>query len=280
VGSPTNFNAFRVSGGGATATTDQMTVEGKLAGAPVPAIDTPAATDFASTTVGVPVIKNVTVTSFGVPDAAGASNLTINGVGVGGANPTEFAVVGDTCSGHTFPSGQSCTVNVRYTPGSPGAKSAVLGIAHNAAGGATEVLLRGDATPLPVPAAPVGAPLGAQVAGAPARSALAVSKLRTTHRMTRRRALRRGLRLSMRVPQGTEVLKIAVLRVRKGHVNRKPVWLGFRVVSRAGLYRVRLDSRALRRRLKAGLYQVNVTPGVSRKDLGRTVTTRIRVTRR
>ena len=101
--------------------------------------------------------------------------------------------------------------------------------------------------------------------------------------MSRVRVLRRGLRLSMRLPAQTEVLKIAVYRVRNGRANREPVWLGYRVVGRigrSGLYRVRLDSRALRQRLKAGLYQLNVTPGLSKRQLGRTTTTRIRITRR
>jgi hypothetical protein len=84
----------------------------------------------------------------------------------------------------------------------------------------------------------------------------------------------------MRLPAGTEILKIAIFRVRNDKVLRRPVWLGYRVVpSRAGLYRLRLDSRTLRRRLKAGLYQVNVTPGLSKRQLGRTTTTRIRITR-
>jgi hypothetical protein len=84
----------------------------------------------------------------------------------------------------------------------------------------------------------------------------------------------------MRLPQGTEIVKVAIRRVRHGRALRRPVWLGYRVVAHAGLYRLRLDSRALRRRLTPGLYQVNVTPGISRRQLGRTTTTRIRVTRR
>jgi hypothetical protein len=99
--------------------------------------------------------------------------------------------------------------------------------------------------------------------------------------MSRARVLSRGLLLSMVLPQGTEIIKISVLRVRNGHVERKPLWLAFRVApSRAGVYRLRLDSRALRLRLKTGLYQVNVTPGASRRELGRTTSTRIRITRR
>ena len=72
-------------------------------------------------------------------------------------------------------------------------------------------------------------------------------------------------------------------RFRGRTLVRTPVWLGYRVVGRlgrSGLYRVRLDSRTLRRRMKAGRYQLNVTPGLSKRELGRTTTTPVRITRR
>jgi hypothetical protein len=282
VGSPTGFNAFRVSGGGATATTDQLIVEGKLAGPPVPVANVTDTTNFGASNLGVPVTKDIVVTSYGVPDAAGASNLAVGAVGVSGPDPTAFKVVGDTCTNRVLPSGATCVVNVQFTPGAAGPTSATLDIPHNAGGLGNKVVLSGEGIAPPAPAvAPPGAAAGGQVAiAAAARPRLAIAKLRTTHRMSRARVLRRGLRLSMRVPEGTEVLKIAVHRVRRGRAEARNVWLGFRVVTRAGLIRVRLDSRALRRRLKAGLYQVNVTPGASRHDLGRTTTTRVRITRR
>jgi hypothetical protein len=266
-------NTFGVSGG---AVTDLFTVQGKLAGDPFPVFEGPTEMGFGSTAPGVPVVKDVIVKSFGVPDAAGRSNLNIGAVGVGGPNPAAFTIVGDTCSNRGLPSGASCAVNVRFMPGAPGATSATLDIPHNGANLGSKVVLSGEGT------APAVAPVAGTVAGAGAgtRSALAIAKLRTTHRLSRARVLRRGLRLSLRVPQGTEILKIAVHRVRRGRAEARNVWLGFRVVSRAGLIRVRLDSRALRRRLRAGLYQVNVTPGASRRQLGRTTATRIRITRR
>jgi hypothetical protein len=264
----TNGNVFSVSGGGASASTDEFTVAGKLAGPPVPVYEGPRSMGFGSTPPGVSVVKTVPVTSFGVPDVAGRSNLALGQVGVSGDNAAEFAVVGDTCTGRTLPSGAGCAVSIRFTPGAAGARSAVLSIPHNAAGGATQVALSG-----------AGASAAA-VAHAAAARRLTVAKLRTTHRMSRARVLRRGLRLSMRVPAGAEILKIAIYRVRHGKAQRRPVWLGYRLLSHTGLHRMRLDSRALRRRLKTGLYQVNVTPGISRHQLGRTTTTRIRITHR
>ncbi len=123
----------------------------------------------------------------------------------------------------------------------------------------------------------------AAAAAAAFRARFRVAKLRTTHRMSRARVLRRGLRLSMLLPQGAEIMKISVLRVRQnGKVNRKPVWLGLPRPAEPARASIAcgLDSRALRRRLKAGLYQINVTPGLSKHQLGGTATTRVRITRR
>jgi hypothetical protein len=265
-------NTFGVSGG---ASTDLFTVQGKLAGQPVPVYNGPTAMGFGTTAPGVPVVKSVPVTSFGVPDAAGRSNLGLGQIAVSGPNAGDFLVVGNTCiAGLSLPSGAGCAVAIRFTPGAAGARSAVLSIPHNAAGGGTQVALGGTGAS----AAP-GAGAGAAGASAAARG-LAIAKLRTTHRLSRARVLRHGLRLTMRLPAGAEIVKIAIYRVRHGKVQRRPAWLGYRVPAHTGLYRLRLDSRALRRRLKAGLYQVNVTPGLSRRQLGRTTTTRIRITRR
>ena len=267
VGSPTGFNAFALTGGGLDLTTDQLTVEGKLAGPPVPDADAARTVDFGTTAPGAPVQRTVTIRSFGVPDAAGRSNLALGGFAVAGPQAGAFTIVGNSCGAAAMPSGTSCQVVVQLTPGAPGGYGATLDVATNAAGGRTAIALTGTA------AVPAGA-------GAGDRGRLTVRRLRTSHRLARARVLRRGLRLTMRLPQGTEIVKVAIRRVRHGRALRRPVWLGYRVVAHPGPYRLRLDSRALRRRLTPGLYQVNVTPGVSRHRLGRTTTTRIRITRR
>jgi hypothetical protein len=259
-------NTFSFSGGGLTGATNLFTVAGKLAGPPVPVFEALPAADFGTTTKGAPVTRTINITSFGVPDAAGRSNLMFGPIGIAGPQASAFALVGNNCSGRAIPSGQSCQLTVQLNPVADGNYAAALNISHNAVEGVSGIALNGV----------VGA---AGVAGAGARSRLTVRKLRTTHRLTRARALRRGVRLTMRLPQGTEIVKIAILRVRNNRVQRKPVWLGYRVPSHAGLYRLTLDSRTLRRRLKTGLYQVNVTPGVSKRQLGRTATTRVRITR-
>jgi hypothetical protein len=268
----TNGNSFTVSGVGG-GTTNLFTVAGKLAGPPVPVFNGPAGLDFGGQALGTPTApRGATVTSFGVPDPTGASTLAVSGIGVSGPAAADFRIVSSTCGGAVMPSGAACAIGVQFVPSAAGPRTASLDVATNAASGVSHIALAGDG---------VDPRATAAVAAAAFRARFKVAKLRTTHRMSRARVLRRGLRLSMRLPQGAEIIKISVLRVgRNGRVNRRPVWLAYRVLpSRAGLYRLSLDSRALRRRLKAGLYQINVTPGLSRHQLGGTATTRVRITR-
>jgi hypothetical protein len=268
-----NGNRFTVSGLGGGGTTDLFTVQGKLAGPPVPVFSADRrGLEFGPAAPGAqPVLRTATITNLGVPAADGASNLGFGPVGISGPNATDYTLVGNTCLA-PLAAGQSCAVTVAFKPGLSGLRVASLDVVHNGAGAGTRIPLSGT-----------GTEPSAIVAGTSAANRLRVTRLRTTHRMSRARVLRRGLRLSMRLPVGTEVLKVAVYRVRNGRVVRRPVWLSVRIVGRIspnGLYRIRLDSRTLRRRLKAGLYQVNVTPGVSRRQLGTTTSTRVRITRR
>jgi hypothetical protein len=268
-------NTFDFSGGGLSGSTNLFVVAGKVAGLPVPVFEAPGSQSWGAIAPGASEVQTIPITSFGVPDAGGASDLTFGNIAIGGPNASEFTLVGNTCSGRVLPSGAGCALNIRFAPTAGGLRSAELDVQHNAAGGSARILLNGTGT---VRAA--GAPGGAGVAGTGAAGRLAISKLRTTHRMSRARVLRNGLHLTMVLPQGTEIIKVAVHRIRADKVGRKPVWLGFRVApSRPGLYRLTLDSRALRRRMKVGLYVLKVTPGASRQQLGVTTTTRIRITR-
>jgi hypothetical protein len=281
IGSPTGDNAFGVSSGADAASTAQFLVQGKLAGPPVPVANGPSSLGFGSQPVGTAATQTVELRSFGVPATDGSSNLTVRGAGVSGAQAPEFQIVGDTCAGNSLPSGATCSVSVRFTPGAAGPRTAALDVAHNATGGATRIVLAGNGLAPPAPAGPAAAP-GPRVgvAGFSAAGGLALRQLRITHRISRALALRRGLRLSMRLPQGTEVVRVAIYRVRDNRRSGPAIFLAHRVPPRAGLYRVRLDSRALRQRLVRGSYQLNVTPGLSRHELGRTTVTRLRVTAR
>ena len=62
---------------------------------------------------------------------AGAANLTINNISLGGTNPTEFTVTSNTCGPYpatVVPAG-SCTVGVAFNPVTTGSKTASLTVA-------------------------------------------------------------------------------------------------------------------------------------------------------
>ena len=71
----------------------------------------------------------------------GADTLTVSDASLSVGNAAMFART-NNCSG--LASGASCTVGVTFTPSSIGAKTAILSIAHNAAGSPSTVALSGS----------------------------------------------------------------------------------------------------------------------------------------
>ena len=81
--------------------------------------------------------KLVTITSTGnVP-------LLVSSLSIGGANPFDFSILSNGCTGVWLYPGQSCTASVNFAPTAIGARSATLNIAHNATGGPSAVSLSG-----------------------------------------------------------------------------------------------------------------------------------------
>jgi len=89
----------------------------------------------------------------------GQPPLHITGAGLGGANPGEFVIVGDGCSGLTLAAGARCTVTVAMRPGAAGARSADLAIASDSAEGVAHVALAGTGVASPPVIGDVTAPL-------------------------------------------------------------------------------------------------------------------------
>lgn len=104
---------------------------------------------------------------------------------------------------------------------------------------------------------------------------LALTRLMVPTKVRGRTARRDGIPLSATLPEGTQVLRIAVYRVDEG--RRRLLSLAFRKPSGIGLHRMRLSAKALRRLLKAGTYVIQVTPGTARTDLGATSSATVRV---
>ena len=71
------------------------------------------------------------------------------GVELVGADPGEFEITTDTCSGTTLPNGEHCEVTVAFAPHSEGAKSALLEITSNSNGGPLSASLEGVGLGLP-----------------------------------------------------------------------------------------------------------------------------------
>ncbi|MBA3329215.1 MAG: hypothetical protein H0T43_13035 [Solirubrobacterales bacterium] len=106
---------------------------------------------------------------------------------------------------------------------------------------------------------------------------LALGMLSTSPTIRRSRAARNGIRLAMRLSEGTEVVRIRIYR--KTSSGRRLLSSGFKSPGASGLYRVSQNHRALRRALRVGRYEVEVTPGASRSDLGTTSRYAFRVVR-
>jgi hypothetical protein len=70
----------------------------------------------------------------------GPDPIDVSGVSIGGADPTDFAVTQDNCTGATLGDGESCDMRVGFAPTARGPLSADLDVAHT-----------GDASPATAP---------------------------------------------------------------------------------------------------------------------------------
>jgi hypothetical protein len=105
-----------------------------------------------------------------------------------------------------------------------------------------------------------------QVKGVTA-SSLAVSRLTLPRRISVTRLRAQGLHASMRVQEGTNVLRIAIYKSRNGQRTGRALYVTTRA-TRAGLLNVTLRSRSLLRKLRAGTYVMEVRSGQSVASLG------------
>jgi len=92
---------------------------------------------FPSTNVGTTSTLPVTVTN------SGTTNMTVNEIGFSGVNPTNFSHTSN-CGGHVITPGNSCTIQVSFTPAAVGPYSATLNITDSATGSPKTVTLSGN----------------------------------------------------------------------------------------------------------------------------------------
>ena len=129
----------------------QLTTGGVLAVGPGTSVEqyTPSNPE-ASLSASSLAFARVTVGGAGDPQAvtvtnAGTVPLSISATSIVGADPNDFTVSSDGCSGTALAPDASCTVAVRFTPTAPAARTAQLDIADNAAGSPQIVALSGTA---------------------------------------------------------------------------------------------------------------------------------------
>jgi nicotinamide mononucleotide (NMN) deamidase PncC len=75
----------------------------------------------------------------------GTGALTVGTVSFTGENRFAFTISNNACTGVSVPVGGTCTVGVRFTPTTLGAKTATLSLPHDG-GGSTSVALTGTAS--------------------------------------------------------------------------------------------------------------------------------------
>lgn len=73
-----------------------------------------------------------------------SSSLTINNIGIGGTDPTDFAQT-NNCPA-SLPAHESCTITVTFTPTTTGLRSATVSVGDNGAGSPQTVPLSGTGT--------------------------------------------------------------------------------------------------------------------------------------
>jgi len=98
-------------------------------------------------------------------------------------------------------------------------------------------------------------------------SSLAVSRLTLSRRISVTRLRAQGLHASMRVQEGTKVVRIAIYKSRHGQRTGRALYVTSRA-ARAGLLNVTLRSRSLLQKLRAGTYVMEVRSGRSAASLG------------
>ena len=107
----------------------------------------PMTIDFGTHPVGV-ISTSQTITVSNTA-AAGAESLQLGSITIGGANPSDFGLVNDTCSNESISAGSSCTIGVTFTPAQSGTRAATVSVPSNAAGSPSIVPLTGNGATAP-----------------------------------------------------------------------------------------------------------------------------------
>jgi trimeric autotransporter adhesin len=124
----------------ALASPSSITLQGSGTAAAAPtATLSPSTLSFGNVTSGVTSSAQMLTLS-----NTGNAALTISGITIGGANPSDFAET-NTC-GESLAAGATCTISVTFTPGSAASFAATVSVADNATGSPQTATLSGSGT--------------------------------------------------------------------------------------------------------------------------------------
>jgi Ca2+-binding RTX toxin-like protein len=139
-----------------------LTFENHLVTEFAPAVEvTPAGPlAFGDVIIGaVSTVQTITVKNIGV------TVLNVGPVTLGGTDPGQFAIGANSCSPAVLGPTGECTIDVTFDPTIEAASSAMVSIAHNAAGSPSTVGLTGTGIPGVVPVPPLAPTIGTATAG-------------------------------------------------------------------------------------------------------------------
>jgi uncharacterized repeat protein (TIGR01451 family) len=143
--SAAGFSATLSVADNATGSPQTATLTGTGTTAPAPAVSlTPASLSFSVQSGTTSAAQAATLKN------TGTAALSISGISITGAYPTDFAQT-NTC-GSSLAAGASCSISVTFTPASATSFAATLSVADNATGSPHAVTLTGTGTAAPSPA--------------------------------------------------------------------------------------------------------------------------------
>ena len=131
----------------ATGSPSSITLQGNGTATAAPtATLSPGTLSFGNVTSGVTSSPQMLTLS-----NTGTAALTISGITIGGANPTDFAET-NTCGG-SLAAGSTCAISVTFTPGSAASFAGTVSVADNATGSPQTATLSGSGTAPVLPVA-------------------------------------------------------------------------------------------------------------------------------
>jgi len=160
----------------------------------VPDTLSPASVDFGSQALGsTSASKTVTFSD------TGSASIALGSASLGGANPGDFAITSDGCSGTTIAPSGSCAVNVAFVPTATGARGATLSFADDAYDSPQTASLSGTGTTLADVKLAIGGPTAA-LAGSQDTYTLTVSNAGPSTAAS--------VGLTTQVPSGTKFVSV------------------------------------------------------------------------